>query len=65
MKGNEKNTLKDNATIVVNREWGNTGKSRPYFQRFLEQIRTFYQTHNQVYIIQRLVRNQELSTRII
>ena len=46
MKEDEKILLKNNTTIVVNREWGNTGKSRPYFQRFLEHIRTFYQVYS-------------------
>lgn len=46
IKENEKITLKDNTSIVINREWGNTGKSRPYFQRFLKHIRTFYHVYS-------------------
>ena len=46
MKDNEKITLRDNTTIIVNREWGNTGNSRRYFQRFLEHIRTFYRIYS-------------------
>ena len=42
MEDNEKITLGDNTTIVVNRGWGNTGKSRPHFQRFIEHIRALY-----------------------
>ena len=46
MKDNEKITLRDNTTIVVNREWGNTGSSRRHFQRFLEHIRAFYHVYS-------------------
>ena len=35
-------TLGDTTKIVVCREWGNTGKSKPFFQSFLEHIKTFY-----------------------
>lgn len=46
MKKEEQITLNDNTTIVVNREWGNTGNSRPYFQRFLGHIKTFYHVYS-------------------
>ena len=42
MKDDDKIILRDNTTIVVNREWGNSGTSRRYFQRFLECISSFY-----------------------
>ncbi len=44
-KENERIILKDNTTIIVNRGWGNTGKQKPYFQRFLEHIKTFYHVY--------------------
>lgn len=46
MKDNEKITLGDNTTIVINSQWGNTGVLRSYFQRFLEHIRTFYHVYS-------------------
>ena len=46
MEDNEKITLRDNTTIVVNREWGNTGASKHHFQRFLEHIRIFYHIYS-------------------
>lgn len=35
-------TLCDTTKIVVCREWGNTGRSKPFFQSFLEHIKSFY-----------------------
>ena len=46
MKDNEKIILRDNTTIVVYVEWGNTGNSRRYFQRFIEHIKTFYHVYS-------------------
>lgn len=46
MKDNEKIILRDNTTIVVYVEWGNTGNSKRYFQRFIEHIKTFYHVYS-------------------
>ena len=38
--------LKNNQYIAVNTQWGNTGYSRPHFQKFLEHIRHFYHVYS-------------------
>ena len=38
--------LKNNQYIAVNTQWGNTGYSRPHFQKFLEHVRHFYHVYS-------------------
>ena len=34
--------LTDGTKVIVHKEWGNTGNSKPYFQRFLEHVKNYY-----------------------